>query len=144
MGISSMKGTPWQVETIKKDENDDRRHKSRCKYNKNNHCIHYNRICIGSAHCDIYSEINIDRKNEPKYNRKPTVVWAPISNGLLYGTFEVLFIDDNEIMSFEIDKNINREADLVKLVANNEKNSIFEIKGTKVKILKKNMYFKSK
>lgn len=144
MGINSMKGTPWHVETIKKEENDDRRHKSRCKYYKNNHCIYYNRICTGSAHCDIYSEINIERKSEVKHSRRPNVVWSPMSNGILFGTFEVLFIDDNEVMSFEIDKNINRDAELVKFVTNNEKNSVFEINGTKVKVLKKNMYFKSK
>ena len=56
-----MPDTPWHVGYTKKEENDPRRHKSRCIYNDKNKCTttkspYYMRQCGGSAHCIAYAE----------------------------------------------------------------------------------------
>lgn len=55
--------TPWHVGYTKKEENDPRRHKSRCVYLKNGICRCgvdgcYTRKCGGSSHCKHYSEVS--------------------------------------------------------------------------------------
>lgn len=53
----TINGTPWHVETLHKDEDDDRRHRSRCAYyNKDHMCTYYATKCIGSNKCDAYKE----------------------------------------------------------------------------------------
>lgn len=56
--ISRMTGTPWHVDALRKDEKDDRRHKSRCVYYRkaDESCGILNARCPGSAHCKYYSE----------------------------------------------------------------------------------------
>lgn len=49
-------GTSWHVETLHKDEFDDRRHKSRCEWYDKNHCHYRSSKCIGLAHCLQYVE----------------------------------------------------------------------------------------
>lgn len=58
MGVNQMTGTPWHLETLKMNEDDDRRHKSRCiyYYKANKNCKRLNLKCPGSAHCDYYKE----------------------------------------------------------------------------------------
>ena len=61
MNISQMSGIPWHVESLKKDDNDDKRHKSRCVYYKNKKCLsikspNYALKCGGSSHCSNYRE----------------------------------------------------------------------------------------
>lgn len=53
--------TPWHVGYAKKEEDDPRRHKSRCIHNKNGICMstrsHYcKEKCGGSSHCSDYAE----------------------------------------------------------------------------------------
>lgn len=57
-GAGQMSGAPWHIEVLKKDETDDRRHRSRCiHYKKSNQfCNHYIGRCGGSAHCQYYEE----------------------------------------------------------------------------------------
>ena len=52
--ISAMEGTPWHIETIKMDENDNRRHKKWCKFFKNGFCTYNLSNCYGSKECDFY------------------------------------------------------------------------------------------
>ena len=61
----------------------------------------------------------------------------------LYGTF-MLYIENNNIISYEIDKTIERESLLVKLVLCNNKNSTIKLNNNKLKILSKNLYFKKR
>lgn len=138
MGLQSMQGTPWHIETLKKLEDDNRRHKSRCKYYNSEKCSYYYYRCPGSAHCDVYKENDVKKE----YIKKITHIKSPIEKGLLYGSFQVMFLDDGTKGFYEIGKTIKREAPLTQLVANNEKNSIVELNGQKIRILKKNMYFK--
>lgn len=138
MGLQSMQGTPWHIETVKKPEDDNRRHKSRCTFYNSRKCTHYLYRCPGSAHCDVYKEKDVKKV----YIKKIPQIKSPIGKGLLYGSFEVLFLDDGEKGFYEIGKNIKREAPLTQLVANNEQNSIVELNCLKIRILKKNMYFK--
>ena len=127
MGLQSMQGTPWHVETLKRSEGDRRRHKSKCRNYENGMCTHYNFRCPGSKHCDTYVEL-IHQVNTDN----------------LYGTFKILYLDDNKIVSYEIDKTIERESLLVKLVLCGNKNSTTKLNDKKIKILKKNLYFKKK
>lgn len=59
MSVSKMSGTPWHIENLKKDEDDDRRHKANCTFYSNKKCTassstYYRRVCGGSAHCSSY------------------------------------------------------------------------------------------
>lgn len=68
MSINRYTGTPWHTETLKKDEYDDRRHRSRCVYyvKQTKHCRKHIGECRGSAHCEYYEELEetISRKEE--------------------------------------------------------------------------------
>ena len=74
----TMSGVPWHVETIKKGEGDERRHKGRCVYynNETHQCSKFIMLCIGSAHCDYYKERPIKageyqhRKNKGNHHNK--------------------------------------------------------------------------
>lgn len=56
MGVNKMVGTPWHHEVLHKHENDERRHKSRCRNYSTGYCKCLNHRCIGSAHCQYYKE----------------------------------------------------------------------------------------
>lgn len=65
---SQLTGVPWHVEIPTMDENDTRRHKSRCEHYDNGHCKQYATKCSGSAHCVYYLEKashNIDDEIKP-------------------------------------------------------------------------------
>lgn len=55
-GIS---GTPWHVSSLKMNEDDTRRHRSRCVYykQKTKECAFFFGKCRGSTHCDAYREV---------------------------------------------------------------------------------------
>ena len=62
--------TPWHIGFVKKDESDQRRHKSRCVHIKNGKCTYgksnnYKMKCSGSAHCMYYAETK--RQSEKVY-----------------------------------------------------------------------------
>ena len=64
-----------------------------------------------------------------------------IQNKNYKGTFEILFEDENEKQTFEIDKNINQNAEIVTKVINNDIGSTITLKsGIKFKIISKNIY----
>lgn len=61
MGISnSLTGTPWHVDRFTRDEDDPKRHRSRCIYYDKTHTVNFRcekrGKCIGSAHCEFYYE----------------------------------------------------------------------------------------
>lgn len=78
-GINRMVGTPWHIERYERQEDDPRRHRSRCKHFERNKksCYKRNGKCIGSAHCLEYEEIvcNKQTQNEP-YAKKPIIQGA--------------------------------------------------------------------
>lgn len=61
MSNYKINGTPWHVGTIRKK--DERRHKSRCKYHKQDNSCGYFGKCIGSARCVYYREKIIEEQN---------------------------------------------------------------------------------
>ena len=66
--------TPWHIGYTKKDEDDPRRHKSRCIHNANGECVsprskYYMDACGGSSHCGEYAETEAAYKKLLK-NRK--------------------------------------------------------------------------
>lgn len=77
--ISKMTGTPWHVEILKKDTEDKRRHKVHCKYYNDGMCIYKTTTCMGSAHCEIYKDLNDNsllNNNQNPNNEKPYYVDA--------------------------------------------------------------------
>ena len=59
MGISKhMTGSPWHVEKFTRQENDPRRHRSRCIYynSSSKYCSYRCGQCAGAAHCSYYEE----------------------------------------------------------------------------------------
>lgn len=78
-GAGQMSGSPWHIEVLKKDETDDRRHRSRCiHYKKSNQfCNHYIGRCGGSAHCQYYEECNPE---DTKASRLTGKMFKKISN----------------------------------------------------------------
>lgn len=80
MGVNQMTGTPWHLETLRMNEDDERRHKSRCiyYYKPNKNCKRLNTKCPGSAHCDHYKEDpsrirDISTSKEGPISRTPIV-----------------------------------------------------------------------
>ena len=66
--VSKMSGTPWHVETIRKDVDDKRRHRVRCKYYNDGMCLYKSASCVGSAHCEIYNDPNDDSNTSNNLN----------------------------------------------------------------------------
>lgn len=57
MPYSKLPDTPWHIGYIRRDEMDERRHKSRCVYNDGKLCNNaYMTYCYGSSHCKYYAE----------------------------------------------------------------------------------------
>lgn len=138
MGIQSMQGTPWHIETLRRREGDKRRHKSNCDNYEKGICKYYNFRCPGSAHCNKYREIKISQNTldlEPKLD-------LIIDN--LCGTFTVLYVEDKEIVFYEIGKTIETEAPLIKSILQNNEGSIFELNGNKIKLINKKIQFRNK
>lgn len=54
--VRQLTGAPWHIEVLRKNEDDDRRHKYKCVHHdrKRNYCRKCNMRCIGSAHCKYY------------------------------------------------------------------------------------------
>lgn len=65
-------GHPWHVEYLKMDEDDTRRHKSRCIYHlKNNYCRKTSGNCFGSSHCSFYKESATKQLNQNQNRQQP-------------------------------------------------------------------------
>ena len=74
MGVRNLTGISWHLERVHRAEGDEKRYKGRCEYYKyrDNFCSLRNGKCIGSAHCDDYSEISDEafkfrQKNKYKF-----------------------------------------------------------------------------
>ena len=85
--ISKMTGTPWHVNRFTREEDDERRHKSRCKYysKATSICSYRHEKCYGSAHCSIYTEIDrtgseqtfsVKKENSTSKQNKTIDVWT--------------------------------------------------------------------
>ena len=59
-GVNRMTGAPWHVEKMGRQEGDERRHRSRCKYHRknDNYCSKRFGVCVGSVHCSNYEEVS--------------------------------------------------------------------------------------
>lgn len=72
-GVNRLVGAPWHVERFKRQEDDPRRHRFRCKYyNKvTKQCAKRNGKCIGAAHCLEYDEsVHQEIKIEDRFIKK--------------------------------------------------------------------------
>lgn len=84
MGINNyLTGTPWHIEKFTRQENDPRRHRSRCIYyiSESKHCSYRCGQCIGSAHCSHYKENTITPVTEvPKEIKNPTMEFSGVKD----------------------------------------------------------------
>lgn len=64
--ISKMTGTPWHVNRFTREDDDERRHKSRCKYysKATSICSYRHEKCYGSAHCNKYTEVDCTNSDQ--------------------------------------------------------------------------------
>lgn len=73
--INRMTGTPWHVDILRKEEDDTRRHRTRCSYyrKEGEFCSRMVSRCPGSAHCKYYSEKMLpeQRKKKSRVNAEP-------------------------------------------------------------------------
>ena len=86
-----MSGTPWHTEVIKKDIDEKKRHKKRCRHYiiHNGHCNTRFGNCIGSAQCPYYEEIEslndkegkkvIEKKEKKIIEKKESKTWKRFS-----------------------------------------------------------------
>ena len=71
MGIArTMTGSPWHVGTIRLSENEERRHRSRCRYYVKKDRCNIKGTCYGSSHCNLYDELSNEEKIQAKYRSK--------------------------------------------------------------------------
>ena len=56
MGRSSMQGTPWHYEVLRLSQDEERRSKNKCIYNKKGNCKIKTMKCTGVTHCEYYKE----------------------------------------------------------------------------------------
>ena len=58
MGLNRFTGTPWHVERYTREAGDEKRHRSRCVYfrEQGTYCCKISDRCFGSAHCQDYKE----------------------------------------------------------------------------------------
>lgn len=119
MSYKKINGTPWHVGTLKK--NDDRRHKSRCKYfNSNNSCGYFEK-CIGSSHCQYYrertpqDEIFKNKQDEKaKTNNKKNVNYRKYF--LVGDSFLLLNVDNGELLNYKIVSKANESKRYLKII----------------------------
>lgn len=132
MGRISRKisGTPWHIETLKMSEDDERRHKSKCKYYDNGKCT-ININCYGSSRCKNY-RVKLDKINKIKNNTS--------SKEEIFGTFKLKNLKTKELIEYKIGKNIYNNHILIDVVKNRNQNSIFIYNDDKYKIVSKNLY----
>ena len=73
MGVGQLQGTPWHIETLRKGEDDVRRHRARCvQYEKyDRHCKVFGDGCHGAANCPYYVEREIIEEPKSKSKDKP-------------------------------------------------------------------------
>ena len=100
--------TPWHIGYAKKDEDDSRRHRARCRNydNESKKCILINIGCVGSSHCMKYNEqpfeevtlvkrdkekeVNLflmDRLSKYRTNSISLIDFCPICRKGLFGCF---------------------------------------------------------
>lgn len=153
MGLNRLTGTPWHIEKYHRDEDESRRHKSRCKYYNKSKCEKFGYTCYGSAHCDEYIELNKKEKSKNKYdNAKDGVIISEkkitIKRNIPYGEFTVIFLEDNETITRKIgnikdEDYISEESILTKSVLKTQVGDTFEINNEKVKLISKDIKYKS-
>ena len=70
--VREMQGVPAHLEFLHKNEDDERRYKTRCVHYKDGYCKYYKCKCCGSKFCEVYKEPKI--MIEPvKINTNPIV-----------------------------------------------------------------------
>lgn len=142
MGVNRLQGTPWHIEILKRtdDECDGvRRNKKWCKYFDDGYC-QLNVICEGSTFCKEYEK---KETNNNKAIDKTLKIYNinDIEPELIGGVFSVEFLDDAEIIDYEIGKNIKINAPLVEKIKKLQEGKIFDMNGGSVKLISKKLEY---
>lgn len=133
MKRESMQGTPWHVEILTKDKDDDRRKKNACQYYRNGECLKLDNICYGSVRCDFYIKNNNYQKSVKKVNDKYK---SDNYNNTKYmvGKF-VIEYQDGTRKQFTLGKDISRENPYVRKAMNTKIKKNFIFNGEEVKLI---------
>ena len=76
MGLKHLVGTPWHIERFTREEDDEKRHRSRCLYYRGHgYCAWHFERCWGSARCRHYSEVESSkgRNKVPKVTKEKAI-----------------------------------------------------------------------
>ena len=66
--LSQLQSEYCHLEYLRKEEGDEKRHKTRCShYCANNYCTVWSGKCRGSAHCEFYKEKGDEKINENNF-----------------------------------------------------------------------------
>ena len=128
--LKSISGTPWHFGTISLNEDDERRHQSRCiHFDKDTRsCSYYREHCRGSAHCMKYLEVrqcDTDAiKKANTYDHKINSLKSSKENIEVKNTSEIQYIDIEEIAVLKI----SSKNDVSNEVLNKVKNYYIENK----------------
>ena len=137
--LSQLEGTSWHLEYIKMSEDDKRRHKNWCKYYDEGFCNFNIDKCRRSSHCQHY----VEATHKPKEERIEEIK-LPVKKSYLCGKFIVYYFEEKKNVHYEVGKNINSDDPLTKQVYNSNVNRIFELNGSKIKLIKKELICKIK
>lgn len=137
MGVGKLQGTPWHIETLKKD--DDRRHKNWCIHYKNGYCDYYERDCNSSKNCDNYVD-NENHETKHIINKGKYVTKNYYDKQYLQGKFTLEF-EDGTRTRYTIWKDIDIDAPIMEKVLKSKFNDEFEFNGEKVKIINKKIRY---
>ena len=128
-----MQGTPWHVEILTKDKDDNRRIKNACQYYKNGKCIKLENTCYGSAKCEFYIE-------NPNYQRSIKKVKDKYKSDnynqtkYMVGKFTIEYQAGTR-KQVTLGEDIQREDPYVKVVINTKIKNNFYFKGEEVKLI---------
>lgn len=114
MGVRHMTGAPWHPERMHREEGEERRSRSRCKFycgKKSGECKYYMEKCHGAAHCDVYCVIqnSIEKKsekNKPKTNTQNSFKSKKFRGFRKINMTEIVF--DKSVLKLQEEDDIQR------------------------------------
>lgn len=133
--IGQMEGTPFHIENLYYQS----KNRRRCINHDFGVCRLTGNKCITTSDCKKYVE-----SGKPAYINPGKYT---IRKAIPYGSFEVIYLDDNEIISKNIglensDNIITIDTELVKEVLKHDVGDIFKVNSEEVKLINKNIKYK--
>ncbi len=83
--LSQLQGEYCHLEYLKREEGDEKRHKTRCSHHcTNNYCTVWSGKCRGSAHCEFYKEKGDEEINKNKCRKERKEINCNLDGTQLY------------------------------------------------------------